>query len=162
MTEAVEESAAAQRPMPIIWIARMLPKEDIIPLYSQAALFVCPSVYEPFGIINLEAMACGTPVVASAVGGIKEVVIPEETGLLVPFEPRRRQGLRAARSRTLRPRFGRRDQPATDRSGALPAHGHEFAATGRTLVRLAEHRPADVRLLPRVKGANRINRQDAK
>lgn len=86
MTEAVEE-ARKRTANAVIWIARMLPKDDIIPLYSQAALFVCPSVYEPFGIINLEAMACGTPVVASAVGGIKEVVIPEETGLLVPFEP---------------------------------------------------------------------------
>ena len=73
---------------PIIWIQQMLPKRDIIPLYSQAALFVCPSVYEPFGIINLEAMACGTPVVASAVGGIREVVVPGETGLLVPIEAR--------------------------------------------------------------------------
>ncbi|MFO0960157.1 MAG: glycogen synthase [Isosphaeraceae bacterium] len=71
---------------PIRWIAKMVPKDDIIALYSQAALFVCPSVYEPFGIINLEAMACGTPVVASAVGGIKEVVVPDRTGLLVPFE----------------------------------------------------------------------------
>ncbi len=87
VTEAVEE-ARRRTTNTVIWIARMLPKDDIIPLYSQAALFVCPSVYEPFGIINLEAMACGTPVVASAVGGIKEVVIPEETGLLVPFEPR--------------------------------------------------------------------------
>lgn len=87
MTEAVEE-ARRHTDNPVIWIARMLPKEDVIPLYSQAALFVCPSVYEPFGIINLEAMACGTPVVASAVGGIKEVVIAEETGLLVPFAPR--------------------------------------------------------------------------
>ena len=72
---------------PIVWIAQTVPKPDIIPLYSQAAVFVCPSVYEPFGIINLEAMACGTPVVASAVGGIKEVVVPGQTGLLVPFEP---------------------------------------------------------------------------
>ena len=59
----------------------------MIALYSGAVLFACPSVYEPFGIINLEAMACGTPVVASAVGGIKEVVVDGETGLLVPFEP---------------------------------------------------------------------------
>ena len=72
--------------MPIIWIAQVLPREEIIPLYTHASVFVCPSVYEPFGIINLEAMACETPVVASAVGGIKEVVIPGETGLLVPFE----------------------------------------------------------------------------
>ncbi len=87
MTAAVEE-ARKRTTNAVIWIARMLAKDDIIPLYSQAALFVCPSVYEPFGIINLEAMACGTPVVASAVGGIKEVVIAEETGLLVPFESR--------------------------------------------------------------------------
>ena len=72
----------------IIWIPQFLPRADLIRLYSHAALFICPSIYEPFGIINLEAMACGTPVVASAVGGIKEVVRHEETGLLVPFEPK--------------------------------------------------------------------------
>jgi glycogen synthase len=87
MEENVEQ-ARRQTANPILWMARMLPREDVIPLYSGAALFVCPSVYEPFGIINLEAMACGTPVVASAVGGIKEVVVPGETGLLVPFEAR--------------------------------------------------------------------------
>ena len=65
----------------------MLPKKDIIVLYTHASVFVCPSVYEPFGIINLEAMACETPVVASAVGGIPEIVIPGKTGLLVPFKP---------------------------------------------------------------------------
>jgi alpha-maltose-1-phosphate synthase len=70
----------------MVWIPEMLPKEDVITLYTHAAVFVCPSVYEPFGIINLEAMACETPVVASAVGGIPEIVVPGETGLLVPFE----------------------------------------------------------------------------
>jgi glycogen synthase len=70
----------------IVWIPEMLPKEDVICLYSHAALFVCPSVYEPFGIINLEAMACETPVVASAVGGIPEIVVPGETGVLIPIE----------------------------------------------------------------------------
>lgn len=70
----------------VIWIAEMLPKEDIIELYSHASVFCCPSIYEPFGIINLEAMACETAVVASAVGGIKEVVVHDETGLLVPLE----------------------------------------------------------------------------
>jgi alpha-maltose-1-phosphate synthase len=87
MTERVEQ-ARRETANPTIWVARMVPTEDVIALYSQAAVFVCPSVYEPFGIINLEAMACGTPVVASAVGGIKEAVAPGQTGLLVPFKPR--------------------------------------------------------------------------
>jgi glycosyltransferase involved in cell wall biosynthesis len=64
----------------------MVPVDDVIQLYSHAALFVCPSVYEPFGIINLEAMACETPVVASSVGGIPEVVDHGVTGLLVAPE----------------------------------------------------------------------------
>ena len=85
MTEAVER--AAPRPRRRSSGSReMLPKEKIIALYTHAAIFVCPSVYEPFGIINLEAMACETPVVASAVGGIPEVVDHGETGLLVPSE----------------------------------------------------------------------------
>lgn len=67
----------------IILIKGMLPEEELVELYSHAAVFACPSVYEPFGIINLEAMACGIPVVASAVGGIKEVLVPGETGILV-------------------------------------------------------------------------------
>jgi starch synthase len=70
----------------IVWIEEMVSKETAIELYSNAAVFCCPSIYEPFGIINLEAMACETPVVASAVGGIKEVVVHGETGLLVPVE----------------------------------------------------------------------------
>ena len=68
--------------------ARCCRADDVIALYSHAAVFCCPSVYEPFGIINLEAMACETPVVASAVGGIKEVVVPGKTGLLVDLEIR--------------------------------------------------------------------------
>jgi glycogen synthase len=87
MAEKVEQARRATA-NEIIWIARIIPREDLIPLYTMASLFVCPSVYEPFGIINLEAMACGTPVVASAVGGINEVVVPGETGLLVPLEAR--------------------------------------------------------------------------
>jgi alpha-maltose-1-phosphate synthase len=67
----------------VIWIREMLPRGEVIQLYEHAAVFCCPSVYEPFGIINLEAMACETAVVASRVGGIPEVVVPEETGLLV-------------------------------------------------------------------------------
>jgi glycogen synthase len=84
MTEGVE-AVSKGRPG-VIWIREMLPREDVIQFYSNAAVFCCPSVYEPFGIINLEAMACETAVVASAVGGIPEVVVPDETGLLVDLE----------------------------------------------------------------------------
>ncbi len=83
--EAAVARASADRPG-IIWIREMVDKPTAIELYSQAAVFCCPSIYEPFGIINLEAMACETAVVASAVGGIKEVVVDGETGFLVPFE----------------------------------------------------------------------------
>jgi glycogen synthase len=70
----------------VIWIDKMLEKKEVIQLYSHADVFCCPSIYEPFGIINIEAMACETAVVASAVGGIKEVVVHGETGILVPLE----------------------------------------------------------------------------
>jgi starch synthase len=69
----------------IVWIENMVMKQEAIQLYSHCAVFCCPSVYEPFGIINLEAMACRAPVVASAVGGILEVVVDGMTGYLVPF-----------------------------------------------------------------------------
>jgi starch synthase len=72
----------------IVWIASMLPREDVIQILSHAAVFLCPSIYEPLGIVNLEAMACETAVVATRTGGIPEVVEDGETGLLVPFEPR--------------------------------------------------------------------------
>jgi alpha-maltose-1-phosphate synthase len=84
MKTAVER-AQAQRPG-IIWIAEMVDQQTTCQLYSHAEVFVCPSIYEPFGIINLEAMACETAVVASAVGGIMEVVVDGETGFLVPLE----------------------------------------------------------------------------
>ena len=70
----------------LIWIQEMLTKEQAIQMYSHATVFCCPSIYEPFGIINLEAMACHTAVVASAVGGIKEVVVDGVTGYQVPLE----------------------------------------------------------------------------
>jgi starch synthase len=79
------EEARAFNPR-VIWIEKMVSKAETIQLYSNATVFCCPSVYEPFGIINLEAMACRAAVVASAVGGIKEVVVDGETGYLVPFD----------------------------------------------------------------------------
>ncbi|MDX7953222.1 glycogen synthase [Lichenihabitans sp. Uapishka_5] len=120
MAEGVAK-AAAERPG-VIWISEMLPRADVIQLYTHAAVFCCPSVYEPFGIINLEAMACSTAVVATKVGGIPEVVVPEETGLLVDpglkpgtFDPADPAGFaealaaavnRVARDADLRARFG--------------------------------------------------------
>ncbi len=72
----------------VIWLEQMLPKSEVIQLLSHATVFVCPSIYEPLGIVNLEAMACETAVVATRTGGIPEVVDDGVTGLLVPFEPR--------------------------------------------------------------------------
>lgn len=77
---------AQQHHKRIVWIEKMVTKREAIQLYSNARVFCCPSVYEPFGIINLEAMACRVPVVASATGGIKEVVVEGKTGYLVPFD----------------------------------------------------------------------------
>ncbi|MFK8060308.1 MAG: glycogen synthase [Polaribacter sp.] len=84
MEDAVNEVKKTRKN--VIWIDKMVTKEEIIQLYSHADVFCCPSIYEPFGIINIEAMACDTAVVASAVGGIKEVVVHNETGILVPVE----------------------------------------------------------------------------
>jgi glycogen synthase len=87
-TELRQKVEDARRDHPrVVWIEKMVTKQEAIQLYSHARVFCCPSIYEPFGIINLEAMSCRTPVIASATGGIKEVVVDGETGYLVPFDP---------------------------------------------------------------------------
>ena len=96
------------------WIGEMVPVEEVVQLYSHASVFVCPSVYEPFGLINLEAMACGVPVVASAVGGIVEVVQDGVTGSLV--EPRHPSQLAAAIGRLLADRSRAREMGRAGRS----------------------------------------------
>ena len=108
-TPEIEERLRKAVPLQpnVKWIYEMVPLEVVKQLYSHCAVFACPSVYEPFGLINLEAMACETPVVASGVGGILEVVVDGETGLLVP--PARPDDLAAALRRLL-------DDPARARA----------------------------------------------
>lgn len=129
--EMKQAVTAAQRARPgVIWIEEMVDTRTKIELYSNAAAFVCPSIYEPFGIINLEAMACGVPVVASAVGGIQEVVVHGETGFLVcldqmtesPFEPRQPD------------RFSRDLADRVNDLMADPAKRRAFGAAGRRRV----------------------------
>jgi glycogen synthase len=79
----IAEAQAADPERRIHWIPEMLDRRSVRQLYTHAAVFACPSVYEPFGITNLEAMACGIPVVATRVGGIPEIVVHGQTGLLV-------------------------------------------------------------------------------
>jgi starch synthase len=80
-------SELAERRKGVFWVEEMVPRPALVQIISHASVFVCPSIYEPFGLINVEAMACAVPVVASAVGGVPEIVVDGETGFLVPFVP---------------------------------------------------------------------------
>ncbi len=103
----------------VIWIQDMLPRQDVVQLLSHATVFVCPSVYEPLGIVNLEAMACGTAVVASAVGGIPEVVDDGVTGLLVAYDESDPAGFESGLARATADLLGD------------PARAASFGAAGR-------------------------------
>jgi starch synthase len=87
IAEAIESLRAERGADSVVWIEEQASLDDVRQLLTHARVFACPSVYEPLGIVNLEAMACETPVVASAVGGIPEVVLDDVTGLLVPYDP---------------------------------------------------------------------------
>ncbi|PLS79454.1 MAG: glycogen synthase [Chloroflexi bacterium] len=127
MTERVAEVSASRGN--VIWIQEMLPRADVIQFYSNAAVFCCPSVYEPFGIINLEAMACETAVVASAIGGIPEVVVPDETGLLVDLQ------LKPGTFDPVDPeRFSRELAAAINKVGLDPVLRETFGRNGRRRV----------------------------
>ncbi|CAL9358778.1 Alpha-maltose-1-phosphate synthase [Streptomyces sp. enrichment culture] len=118
------------------WIARMLPRPEVVQLLTHAAVFVCPSVYEPLGIVNLEAMACGTPVVASRVGGIPEVVADGKTGLLVPVDDAFEDGLAQALDAVLGDPDGARRMGEAGRERAVGEFGWDTVA--RRTVRLYE------------------------
>src|SRR5579862_1963935 len=123
---AAVEAARKVRP-DILWIEEMVDKKTVYEFYSHASVFCCPSIYEPFGIINLEAMACETAVVASAVGGIKEVVVDGETGFLVPVEQMKESPLEP----TNPDQFARDLAARVNQVMADPALGERFGKAGR-------------------------------
>src|SRR5207244_4363220 len=144
-----EIEARLKRALPehpnVVWIGEMVPVTEVVQLYSHAAVFVCPSVYEPFGLINLEAMACETPVVASAVGGILEVVEDGKTGVLV--EPAKPEALAAAIRRLLDELACHRRRPA--RPAAAPRRRRRPARADAA----RDHRRGDPRAIRALAGS---------
>ncbi|MCD7445058.1 glycogen synthase [Streptomyces lincolnensis] len=118
------------------WIPQMLPRPEVIQFLTHATVFVCPSVYEPLGIVNLEAMACGTPVVASRVGGIPEVVDDGRTGVLVPVDDDFEAGLARALDSVIGDPEKARRMGEAGRERAVGEFGWE--AVARRTVRLYE------------------------
>ena len=136
----------------IIWIDRMLAREEVVQILSHATVFLCPSIYEPLGIVNLEAMACETAVVATRTGGIPEVVEDGETGLLVPFEPRDD----GSRDPVDPARFARDIAERVNELLADPERAKRMGEAGRARaieqLRLVGDRGPDRRALPRAAG----------
>jgi starch synthase len=126
----VKKLVSAIDPKRVVWIEQMLPRPEVVQILSHSSAFVCPSVYEPFGIVNLEAMACGAPVIASAVGGIPEIVVEGVTGFLVEFEP---DGSEFGTPRDPQA-FARALAERIDRLTSDPALGRRMGAAGRQRV----------------------------
>ena len=132
----------------VVWIAEMLPRPDVVALLTAATVFACPSIYEPLGIVNLEAMACETAVVATATGGIPEVVVHGETGWLVPDRAGHRRHRDTAGPRALRRRPRRRARRRRQRPRAGPRARARRPPPGPGVVQLAGDRRADAGGLP--------------